>query len=223
MANENKIQLSHVLYRVQDLHQSVKKLQEAGFTVQYGTAPEKAYNALIWFESGVFIEIYKNSGLPAPIKWFMKTFGYQPILDRMDKWDQIDNNWCEWSLESTMTQLDTQKALFKEKNVPFKFHKAKRKDINGQTLRWELLMPNDIIFPFIMSAYAPNPRPKYIRHANGISGVSSLVVGKENLNTELLYQLLPNNGELRLIDGKSGLQEVELSDSSINIRDILRS
>lgn len=217
-----KMQLSHVLYRVKDLHVAVEKLRDAGFIVEYGTSPQKAYNALIWFEEGVFVEIYSNSGLPRWVKWLMKIVGYQPVLDRMNKWGQIEEGWCEWSLETTDIHLTEQKAWFKEWNIPFKFHKAKRKDIKGQILRWELLMPHAIDFPFLMSAYVPNPRPQKINHPNGIAGVSKLVVGTEKLDIELLKQLLPDQTALELIAGEKGLQTIEFVNNSLKIEDILK-
>ena len=133
---ERKLQLSHVLYRTKDLHLAVSRLRNAGFSVEYGTRPEKAYNALIWFENGVFIEICHNSGLPPYIKGLMKLLGYQSVLDRMNKWEICEEGWCEWSLETTEDNLDGQKKLFRRENIPFKSHKAKRKDITGQILHW---------------------------------------------------------------------------------------
>jgi len=217
-----RTQLSHVLYRVKDLAAAVEKLRDEGFVVEYGTSPQKAYNALIWFGEGVFVEIYNNSGLPIWVKWLMKILGYQPVLDRMNKWEETEEGWCEWSLETTATQLTAQKKWFKYWNIPFKFHKAKRKDIKGQILRWELLMPNAIDFPFLMSAYVPNPRPKKINHNNGITGISKLVVGTENLDTELLEKLLPDQTGLELIAGKKGLQTIEFVNSNLKIEHILK-
>ncbi len=219
---ENQIQLSHVLYRVKDLHASVKKLQDAGFIVEYGTKHEKAYNAIIWFEEGVFIEIYSSSELPTIAKWLFKIIGYQSVLDRLNKWSKIENGWCEWSLESTVANLNELKSVFKEVEIPFKSQKTKRKDANGQILRWELVMPKDIEFPFLMSAYTPNPRPKNIEHPNGVSKVSTLVVGKEKLNVKLLNHLLTDVSDLKLVDGKSGLQDVILDVDTIKIKEILK-
>ena len=128
-AMQDNLKLSHVLYQVKDLHLAVKKLQDAGFIVEYGTNPQKAYNALIWFDEGVFIEIYHNSGLPFYVKWMMKCFGYQTVLDRMNKWKNFGEGWCEWSLESTLDQLNSDKEFFTKENIDFKFHKAKRKTL----------------------------------------------------------------------------------------------
>lgn len=220
MQKEN-IQLSHVLYRVNDLHESVFKLQKEGFVVEYGTDPEKAYNAIIWFEEGIFVEIYTNSGLSLPIKCMMKLFGYQFVLDRINKWENIENGWCEWSLESRIKKLDIEREFFKNEKEPFKFHKAKRRDINNQILKWELLMPNDIYFPFIMSAYTPNPRPRKIEHPNGIQSVSKIIIGKDNLNISLLDNLLLDKTGLQLVKDKIGLQSIEFENSTLKIEHIL--
>ncbi|REC62470.1 hypothetical protein DRF65_10275 [Chryseobacterium pennae] len=217
---KNNVQLSHVLYRVQDLHIAVKKLQDAGFIVEYGAYPDKAYNALIWFEKGIFIEIYHNSGLPVYIKWMMKVFGYQSVLERMRQWEDIEEGWCEWSLESALENLNSEKQFFESENTEFRFHKAKRKDGDGNKLKWELLMPDDIDFPFVMSAYVPNPRPKEINHPNGIVVVKNIKVGTDRLNTQVLNRLLTNQEGLELIQGK-GLQTVEFINSDLKIENIL--
>lgn len=218
---EQNLQLSHVLYRVTDLHLAVKKLEEAGFIVEYGTQKEKAYNALIWFNEGVFIEIYQHSGLSAPVKLFMKLFGFKRILDRLEKWESVENGWCEWSLESRNNDLEAEKKLFKRNKIAFKSHKANRIDKNKVKLRWELLMPNDIIFPFIMSAYNPSPRPLDIKHPNGITGVKSITVGRVGLDEKLLKQLLENKRGLNLVHNAVGLQKVELINTNLSIKDIL--
>jgi hypothetical protein len=217
---KNNVQLSHVLYRVKDLHIAVNKLQQAGFIVEYGTYPDKAYNALIWFEKGVFIEIYHDSGLPAYIQWIMKIFGYQSVLKRIKQWENVEEGWCEWSLESVLKNLNSEKQFFKSGNIGFKFHKAKRKDADGIKLRWELLMPDDIDFPFLMSAYTPDPRPKEINHPNGIVGVKNIKVGTDHLNTRLFNQLLTNQEGLELVQGK-GLQTVEFINSDLKIENII--
>lgn len=217
----NNIQLSHVLYRVADLHDAVKKLRQAGFIVEYGTQPEKAYNAMIWFDKGVFIEIYQHPELSVVVKWLMKIIGYKTIVQRMDKWQTIENNWCEWSLESTMTDLQILKDFFRREKIPFKSHKTKRKTNDGKMLFWHLLVPDDIQFPFLMSAYTPNPRPVKTIHPNGVTGINSLIVGEEKLNILLLNKLLIMDTGLKLVKGKIGLQTVVLSDPSVKIEKIL--
>ena len=220
MNREKKIQLSHVLYRVTDLYEAVKKLTDAGFTVEYGTVPEKAYNAFIWFEKGIFIEIYENPGLSRFTKWFMKIAGYQPILGRMKKWESFSNGWCEWSLESSEENLKEEKELFANNKIPYRFHKAKRIDKDKRKLKWELLIPNDIVFPFIMSAYVPNPKPKSIKHPNGAEGVKLLRIGKDFLDKSLLDKLLIDQRGIEFVNGR-GLQTVILLNSNLRIEEIV--
>ena len=215
------MQISHVLYRVDDLHKAVKSMENAGFIVEYGTKPEKAYNAIIWFEEGIFIELFKNSELASWVKWIMKLFGYQSILKRIKKWEEIETGWCEWSLETKLVNLNDQKKLLRTKKIPFKFHKAKRTNITEKKLKWELLIPHSIDFPFLMSTYTPNPRPPKINHPNGIKGISKLIVGKKNLDVNLLQHLLEESNELELVEGSKGLQGIEFVDSTLNMKSIL--
>ncbi len=225
MLNESleKLYLSHVLYRVKDLHTAVEKLEKAGFKVEYGTKKEKAYNAMIWFEDGVFIEIYENSGLNYFIKLMMKIIGYQSVLDRMKKWDNVENGWCEWSLESKKDDLDYYKKLFHELKIPFKFHRAKRIDLYNQKLTWQLLMPTNIHFPFMMSAYSPSLKPVIIQHPNGVKSIKKLYVGKKNLDLNTLEDLIIDFDQLEFIDKKTGLQTVEFYDSDLTIESILNN
>ncbi|MCR4029735.1 MULTISPECIES: VOC family protein [Flavobacterium] len=222
MNNENTIQLSHVLYRVTDLYEAVSKLNDAGFIVEYGALPEEAYNAFIWFEKGVFIEIYENPRLSRFTKWFMKIAGYKPILERMEKWESIDNSWCEWSLESSLATLQKEKDLFKTNKIPYRFHKTKRIDKDRRKLKWELLIPNDIVFPFIMSAYTPNPRPNSVKHPNGAEGVELLLIGSELLDRALLDKVLIDQTSIEFVKGAQGLQTVKLLNTDLKIEDILK-
>ncbi|MDR2284476.1 MAG: VOC family protein [Sphingobacterium sp.] len=221
MTKQSDCRISHVLYRVSDLHQAVEKLRDAGFIVEYGTEPEKAYNALIWFEQGCFVEIFKSSTLPFWVRWAMKALGYQVLLDRMQLWMHAGYGWCEWSLESTTASLDTQKTLFRHYNRPFKTLKAKRKDVSARTLRWHLLIPHEVYFPFLMSPYVPNPRPSVINHPNGITGIARLTVGNQNLDMDFLKLLIDHSTDLELVDDKKGLQQVHFKGSVLTIEEIL--
>ncbi|MFD2556108.1 VOC family protein [Sphingobacterium tabacisoli] len=221
MTKQSNCRISHVLYRVPDLHQAVEKLRNSGFIVEYGTTPKKAYNALIWFEQGCFIEIFKSSALPFWVRWTMKALGYQVLWNRMQLWMQAGYGWCEWSLESTTAGIDTQKTLFRQFNRPFKMHKAKRKDVIARTLRWHLLIPHEVYFPFLMSPYMPNPRPSAINHPNGITGIAKLTVGNQNLDTDFLKLLIDHPTDLELVDDKKGLQQVHFKDSVLTIEEIL--
>lgn len=221
MNEQNTLQISHVLYQVGALHEAVKKLRDAGFIVSYGTDPEQAYNALIWFEQGVFIELFQAPRLPAIMKTLMKIFGYRPALDRMEKWRATGKGWCEWALESNATDLNSVKHFFKQEKLGFKGMRKRRKDIHGQVLSWQLLLPDDIHFPFIMSAYVPQPRPDTITHPNGITHINATVIGNNHLDTGLLDQLLTQQSGIEIVNGQTGLQTIRFAGSALKIESIL--
>ncbi|KQB98824.1 VOC family protein [Pedobacter sp. Hv1] len=216
------MKLSHVLFRVNDLHKAVAQLIAAGFTVEYGTAPKKAYNAFIWFEEGIFIEIYKGVELPNSAKLLMKLFGYSAMLQRMEKWRNVQHGWCEWSVETETASLNYQRSILKQHHIPFLMYKrAKRIDVNGRKLKWSLIFPKDIYFPFIMSAYVPNPRPHQIIHPNQITKIESIVVGEDQLDQPLLALLAIDRSKVILVKDAVGLQSVIFKNASLKIEDLL--
>ncbi|HCA09600.1 VOC family protein [Chryseobacterium sp.] len=214
------MQISHVLFRTDDLNRAVQQLTDAGFYVEYGAHPSKAYNAFIWFEEGVFIEIFKIPVIPLPFRWFGILFGYSPVLDRMKVWNESPG-WCDWSLETRQKDLKYYQLLLEYLDIGCKAFKSKRKDVHGRKLSWRLAVPDDTRFPFLMSAYSVNPRPEKITHPNGIKRIKMIKVGKEKLDTVLLDALLEDKEALVLMEGCEGLQTVEFLHSDIKIEDIL--
>lgn len=216
------MKLSHVLFRVNDLQQAVAQLTAAGFIVEYGTKPEQAYNAFIWFEEGIFIEIYKEKPLAGWSKFLLNILGYGALLQRMEKWKNIGHGWCEWSVETETAGLAYQHDILKQHRIPFVMHKrAKRIDVKGRLLKWSLIFPKNIYFPFIMSAYVPNPRPLYIAHPNQISKIESIVVGEAQLDLHLMSLLAIDRSKLVLVKGAKGLQTIIFKANSLKIEQVL--
>ncbi|MCW3466045.1 VOC family protein [Chitinophaga nivalis] len=215
------MRLSHVLFKVRHLHTAVEKLTAAGFNVEYGTRQDKAYNAMIWLADNVFVEIYENPGLPFYVRLYMRWFGYKAIAARMDKWQEVQHGWCEWSVESELADLAREEQLFTAKKVPYKTHIGKRTNTMNQLLSWHLIFPDDYRQPFIMSAYTPDPRPAMISHPNGITAVDQIMAGEEHLDKALYNDLHLDWTKIKLIPGKSGLQTVIFRDSTLRIEDVL--
>lgn len=214
------MQISHVLFRTDDLNRAVQQLTDAGFSVEYGAHPSKAYNAFIWFEEGVFIEIFKIRTIPLLFRWLIRIFGYSPVVDRMKVWKE-SSGWCDWSLETRKKDLKYYQLLLEYLDIGCKVFKSTRKDLHGRKLSWRLAFPEDTHFPFLMSAYSVNPRPEKITHSNGIKSIRMIKVGKESLDTVLLDALLEDKEALKLMEGCQGLQTVEFLHSNIKIEDIL--
>ncbi|KFF25842.1 VOC family protein [Chryseobacterium vrystaatense] len=214
------MQLSHVLFRTENLHLAVQQLTDAGFKVEYGSAPLKAYNAFIWFEEGVFIEIFRTPEIPMLFRWVMKIFGYTPVLNRINRWNE-NSGWCDWSLETVKKDLQYYQLLLEYLDIDCKAFKSTRKDVYGRKMSWQLAVPGDTDFPFLMSAYSINPRPDKIIHPNGIRKISKVTVGKKELDTVLLDALLEDRTPLNLVDESKGLQTVAFINSDLKIEDIL--
>lgn len=214
------MQLSHVLFRTENLHLAVQQLTDAGFKVEYGSAPSKAYNAFIWFEEGVFIEIFRTPEIPILFRWGMKILGYAPVLNRMKRWNEL-SGWCDWSLETEKKDLQYYRLLLEYLDIDCKAFKSTRKDVDGRKLSWQLAVPGDTGFPFLMSAYSINPRPEKMIHPNGIRKISKVIIGKKELDTLLLDTLLEDRTPLKLDDESQGLQTVTFMNSDLKIEDIL--
>src|SRR5262249_54346468 len=55
--DDRMLRCSHVLCTVDDIARAVADYTELGFTVEWGSDPRQAHNALIWFAEGPFIEL----------------------------------------------------------------------------------------------------------------------------------------------------------------------
>jgi hypothetical protein len=204
---EKNMRLSHILYRVENLHEAVKKYQEMGFTVIYGTKPEKAFNALIWFENGPFIELFQVGQSKALLN-LMKLSGKKGLASRFDLYQTSDYGWVDYSLENTKDNLIEENRLMKEMGYNMSTMPGRRTDINGTKLKWKLSMPVDTSFPFLMSAYTPNPRPENISHKNGAKEVKKLVWGTSAWNITNIKKLT-DDPRLEPVEGR-GFQNIEI-------------
>ncbi len=199
------MKLSHILYKVDDLHQAVKDFQEMGFTVEYGAKPDKAFNALIWFEQGPFIELFYAEPHRI-INFIVKILGLKGIVSRFKLFQYSNYGWTDYSLENDRIEL--QEEALQLKKLGYKFSKIPgfRTNIHGTKLKWKLLFPVDTTFPFFMSAYRPNPRPKIIKHPNGAKEVKQVIWGTTKGNIPNI-RWFSNDERLQLVEGK-GFQKI---------------
>ena len=68
------MKVSHVLYKVKDLEESVKKFQNLGFKVEYGSK-SKPHNALIYFSEGPYIELLHKAPVPIYVNIILRLLG----------------------------------------------------------------------------------------------------------------------------------------------------
>lgn len=76
------MKVNHLLYKVDDLKESVDRYRKLGFTVEYGRK-EKPYNALIYFQEGPYIELINNMNMPWYIRLFLRLIGKKRFMQGM--------------------------------------------------------------------------------------------------------------------------------------------
>ena len=88
------MQLSHILYKVKDLHEAVTDFTNMGFTVTYGAEPNRAFNALIWFDEGPFIELFEIKRNRF-IVGLLKFLGKKELANRVSHFQNADFGWVD--------------------------------------------------------------------------------------------------------------------------------
>ncbi len=172
---------SHYLVRVEDLHQAVEDYEQAGFNVVWGSKPEKAHNAMIYFESGGFIELFDPrppyailTPVLTAIASVLASLGL-PLFIRFKRWLQT-RGLCDFALE-TAEPLAKSIAAATERGARLsKIRDASRKRLDGVVTRWQLCSADSADLPFMMGPYEPPPtissaqraHPNGIRHLRGI-------------------------------------------------------
>ncbi|MEM9651103.1 MAG: VOC family protein [Actinomycetota bacterium] len=169
--------LSHILHRVTDLHGAVADAEAAGFTVHWGSDPDKAHNALVWFETGPFLEFFAPPVFDeARVAQFEAVAGPGSVL-RARRWGAMADGWCDYAVETDASDLLAVVDRCEQAEVAIgpAFH-PNRTLPGGDTVSWDLAFPHDGDLPFVMGAYSTPQRPETVRHKNGATEVTAITV-----------------------------------------------
>lgn len=79
------MKVSHILYKVKNLDEAVKKYKEQGFLVEYGQK-KAPYNAVIYFSEGPYLELLGNVKLSNFKVFLLKLFGKNKVAERINGW-----------------------------------------------------------------------------------------------------------------------------------------
>jgi len=163
---------SHVLVRAEDLARSVAEYEAAGFTVQWGSDPEAAHNALIHFRERPFIELFD----PLPADADPDEFRAR-MPPRVGAWVDA-RGLCDHALEGDRPMEAILEGLAARGIETGPAFRADRTGADGVTLRWSLTLPPRLDLPFVMSPYEPAPAiPEGDRrHANGLLRLASIEI-----------------------------------------------
>ncbi|MDO5713818.1 MAG: VOC family protein [Tissierellia bacterium] len=182
---QHPFKIGHVLFRVKDLHQAVKKYEDRGYQVLYGSNPKKARNGMIYFEDGSFLELFNVSSYSFMRKLIYGLAGFLCIFNktiggRYMRYAEDTEGWADWALDSE-DDFETNLKRLSEREVELsKVKSMKRKNPDNILLRWKLVFPKKITLPFLMGEYEPKLTYS-TKHKNGVKGIKEIHLGTKNL------------------------------------------
>ncbi|MEM7218866.1 MAG: VOC family protein [Pseudomonadota bacterium] len=200
---------SHVLCKVKDLAASVDQWRHAGFTVQWGSDPNHAINAIVWFDKGPFIELIDVKGAQPPQAYRAQLPA--GMLARFDRWLAAPEGWCDLCLESDgdiTPHLPTLEAAGIEAVGPIVGH---RTPPDGKAIRTQTCFPTDPALPFFMGAYVPDARPRRVSHPNGATSIAAIQLTAPNDRDRQYAALLGHSDPwLQRTQGEYGVHVVSV-------------
>lgn len=199
------MKVSHVLYKVNDLKESVNKFQKMGFNVNYGSK-NKPHNALIYFSEGPYIELLNKAPVPFYINIILRLLGKGKVAERFNHWKNVEEGFFGLCLENYDADFKNEEAILKRNKQKYFITKSGRKDPNNRILRWNLLFPYELKLPFLMTYFNINPKPKNFIHPNGIQRIKSISFGTEENLIPIIKELCDDN-MLELLIG-NGIQNL---------------
>ena len=206
------MKVSHILYKVGDLDEAVKKYRNDGFVVEYGKL-KNPHNAIVYFSDGPFLEIFKRSGMPKIAKSILRFFGKKDFINRLDLWDNAPEGLIGVCLENYKKDLDEEIKILKNNNQKYFPIKASRTDTKGRKLNFFCIFPDKIKIPFFMTYYNIDPKPKNFIHPNGVKGIKSISFGTSKELIPIINNLCDDK-ILKLFIGE-GVRDLEYEYFSI--------
>lgn len=182
------MKVSHIIYKVKDLHEAVEEFRKQGFTVEYGRT-KNPYNAVIYFSQGPYLELLGSTGMPGIAKRMLRLLGNPKMADRMDFWDNYPSGCCGMHLENYASDLEQEKAALKKYNQKFFELSSVRKDTKGRALRCRCLFPDELGIPSMMTYFSIDPKPKNFVHPNGAVRIGNVFFGTESDYISLIQEL----------------------------------
>ncbi|WP_313181772.1 VOC family protein [Lacrimispora sp.] len=197
---------SHIIYKVDDLHQAVKEYKEKGFEVEYGTL-KNPYNAIVYFSEGPYLELLASTGMPEFMKRILRMFGKSRLVDRLNYWDNHKGGPCGVALENYKTDLRDEKRILERNKQGYFEMRSRRNDSKGRKLRFTCLFPDEMQLPFLMTYFNIDPKPVNFIHPNGAKRIKNISFGTREELMPMIKELC-DDPVLTLFTG-SGIKDLE--------------
>ena len=198
-----------LIYKVKNLQEAVKEWEAKGFVVEYGRK-EKPNNALIYFSQGPYIELLENTGIPVIAKVIAKLFGRSKNLERFFYWDECEEGWQGLCIEKDSGDLDEEVNFLAKRGIKgLLLNNLKRIDTKNRELRYRCFFPHGTSFPFLMTYFSIDPKPKNFTHPNGIKEIKKIVFKISPAQAKILEDLVQDQTLVILEDeNENGIVEV---------------
>lgn len=172
------LRCSHVLCRVENVQEIVSEFTELGFSVAWGSMPDKAHNALVWFEEGPFLEFFSFPSTLRVLRWPVSARFGRGMGDRFARWARADDGWRDVALETDDLDLTATRERLRASglNVSRIFRNGRTRP-DGERVSYQFMSPRPAVLPFVVSSYDPPQRPASITHPNGATGVEAVHFG----------------------------------------------
>ena len=185
------LKCSHIICKVENIAAVVRDYQALGFAMEWGSAPERVQNALLWFEQGPFIEFFQIPGAFTYLSFPLGLIYGNAAGKRWRYWSKAGEGWCDVALEPEhINNLEIPDAAANQGKLrriklavnssgisTSRIIKGRRIRPDGIEVRYSLFAPAPASLPFVVSHYDPPQRPEKIRHPNGASGVEWVKMG----------------------------------------------
>lgn len=172
------LRCSHVLCRIENVRKTVDELTELGFSVAWGSAPEKAHNALVWFPEGPFLEFFTFPSALRVLRWPVAARFGRGMGDRFARWARAGGGWRDVALETDDLDLTaTRDRLTAGGLTVSRIFRNGRTRPDGERVRYQFMSPRPAVLPFVVSSYDPPQRPDGVTHPNGATGVQAVHYG----------------------------------------------
>ena len=199
------MELSHILFKVNDLQGAVSHFREQGFHVEFGSK-RRPTNALIYFSEGPYVELLERAPVSVLAKVLLRCIGKGAVAERFDSWDCADEGWFEICLENQGDDFREEVEVMKRHGEPYFITSSARTDPSGRRLKWKLLFPLNNALPFFMTYFNVDPKPAAgFVHPNGVEGISNVMYCATREKLPLLRALCDDD-VLTVQEGQGGIE-----------------
>lgn len=205
------MKVNHLLYKVDNLKESVDYYRNLGFTVEYGRK-EKPYNALIYFQEGPYIELINNMNMPWYIRIFLRLIGKKRFMQGMINQENESEGFIRICFECEKSELEKICSLYRKYRKNIMKIKVKRVDTKGRKLQCQTIFPEEEKIPFVRTPFENNYKIENASHPNGAKRIISVEYGINDDDQNLLHEM--NNDKILKLKQGTGISHVIIETST---------